>query len=137
MACEPATTSRSSPPAPVEAPVLQRLRAVLGGDRLGAGEVGDRPRDTDDAVVAACGEPQACHRGGEQSLRVGGDRTQPAQEPAGDLRVQTRADGGAAPSLTLARARHPPPDGRRVVARGPARRPPPPPPPGAPPPGAA
>src|SRR5947207_929842 len=118
MAGEPATTSRSSPPAPVEAPVLQRLRAVLGGDGLGAGEVGDRPRDTDDAVVAACGEPQACHRGGEQSLRVGRDRTQPAQAPRGHLRVRTRAGARAAPSLTLARARHPPPDGRRVVAGG-------------------
>src|SRR2546428_7159812 len=122
MACEPATTSRSSPPAPVEAPVLQRLRAVLGGDGLGAGEVGDRPRDTDDAVVAACGEPQACHRGGEQSLRVGGDRTQPAQEPAGDLRVQTPADGRPAPPLTLSRALHPPPAGPRRPPRRPARR---------------
>ena len=42
---------------PVEAPVLDGLKQVVGGDRIRAGQVGDRPRDLEDAVVGAGGYP--------------------------------------------------------------------------------
>ena len=56
--------------------VLQRLGEVIGGDRRGAGEIGDRSRDLQDAVKAARGEVQPLRRSFEQTSAALIERTQ-------------------------------------------------------------
>src|SRR5438552_5487144 len=114
--CRGAATRGSRAPATVETAILEGLGAVLGGDGLDVGKVGDRARDADDAVVTPRREPQARHRGGEEPLGVGGDRTEPAEQPAADLRVEPCARGAASRVLAGAGPRHPRADGGRVVA---------------------
>jgi len=43
-------------PGPIEAAVLSRFTDVAGGDSVGAGEIGDRPLDLEDAGVGAGAE---------------------------------------------------------------------------------
>src|SRR5688500_17992709 len=62
----PAAVRKSRLEARVEAPVLDRLGDVLGGDRSLVGKIGDRARRAQHAVIGARREQQARERMAQQ-----------------------------------------------------------------------
>ena len=97
--------TRSAAPLAVEAAVLDGLRAVLGGDGVGAGEVGDGAGHPDDAVVAAGREAEAFGGGVEELSGVGAEREESPQEARRQLGIGPQPGAGQPLSLALARAR--------------------------------
>src|SRR5207302_58327 len=61
------------------APEQQRQRDILAAEVVVAREIGDRPRDAQDAVIAADRESSAANRLGEQLLRLRIDPAKAAQ----------------------------------------------------------
>src|SRR5882672_1167803 len=93
------TVRPSEAPRAIEPPILHGLRAMLGGDRLGAGEIGDRASDAQRAIVAACGESEARDGGAEQPRCLGREWTQATELTHREISVQ--ATGLSAEALAL------------------------------------
>src|SRR5262249_33798994 len=75
----------------VETPVLHRLREMARADPVLARQVGDRPRDADDARVRARREAEPLARDLEELAAAGVERAVPAQLARRQLRVEPRA----------------------------------------------
>ena len=78
----------------VEAAVLNGLGDVLGGNRVAFREVGNRPRDAENAVVRTGGQTEPLERAAEHRRRLLGQRT--------EIRELRRGNGGVADVLALA-----------------------------------
>jgi len=93
---------------------------MLGGDRLGAGEIGDRASDAHGAIVAARGESQPGDRGAEQPGGLGRELTQASELPRREIGVQASVLSADALALDVAGRQHARADHRRAVSRRPA-----------------
>ena len=78
-------------------------------------EVGDRPRDAEDAVIAAGGKPHRIKRGVHQRFALGVQRADLAHLTAADMRVAHRTVPAEAAALNLPRGIHALLDVRRAL----------------------
>ncbi len=62
----PTPVRRLSPDLSIQRPQLHRFADVIGGDTVGAGQVGNRPRDFEDPVVGAGAQAVIGHRHAQQ-----------------------------------------------------------------------
>src|SRR5215211_207039 len=97
-------------------PVVERLREVLDGYLRLPGEVGDRPRHPQDAVVSPSGEHHTVYRPREEGLRIASQRTHRAQSTPGERGVRS----ALALDLRLPRPPDPLPHSLRWLGRLPA-----------------
>src|SRR6266481_2568900 len=106
-------------PAPVEAPVLDRLGQVRGGDLVLARQVRDGARHAQDARVGARREPEPLARRLEEPPPRGADAAEAAHLAPGDVRVER--DRARPEPAALAGARRFDPGahgGRGLLGRG-------------------
>src|SRR6266508_1178347 len=114
----PGGVRRAPSQAAVEPAVLDGLGDVLGGDVGGTGEVGDGPRDFEDAVVGPRGEAEP-RDGQPQELRARLWQRAPAPRlSSGHPRVDTHIGPGEALVLPRPRGCDAGADGRRGFPRG-------------------
>jgi hypothetical protein len=107
----------SSAPAAVEPTVLEGLGAVLGIDGRGPGEIRDRARDLQRAVVTARGQPQSRHGRREQAVTLRGNGADTAKLAGRQLGIEARRAHSKPIPLSVSCKRDTRADGRRVVAR--------------------
>ena len=79
--------------------ILHGLGHMLRQDVGAPGKVGDRPRDAQDAVIAARGEAHGLKGAAHQLLALRRKRAEAAQLAAAHARVAGGAGGGEAPAL--------------------------------------
>lgn len=91
---------------PVETAILNGFGDVLGGDRPEAGEVGDRTRDLENAIVPTGGEAKACHGPAEEGGAIGVGGAPPADLASRHARVDARRRAGEALPLPRSRRDH-------------------------------
>src|SRR5437660_1417701 len=98
-----------TPKAPVQRPVLDRFRDVLGLDVGSAFQVSNRPRNLQDAVVGARAQALLLHGALQQALAIGGEVAVGADLFWRHLRVAIDffSGGGKAVELAIARLHHP------------------------------
>ena len=96
-------------------PVLYRLGDMLCAYIFLPVEVGDRPRDAEDAVIAAGGKPHRIKRGVHQRFALGVQRADLAHLTAADMRVAHRTVPAEAAALNLPRGIHALLDVRRAL----------------------
>ena len=80
-------------------PVLQRLGQMVPVDVIAGGQVGDRPRDLQDAIEAARGEGELRGRSLEQPAPVAAEGCVTPQQPALEVGVDAGAGAGEAGRL--------------------------------------
>ncbi len=98
--------------------MLDRLANVLGGDAVGAGQVGDGAGDAQQAIVRARREAEPGHGQAEQPRRVGGQRAMAAGLAAGHAGVDVGGGAGEAGRLASAGGEDTDADDGGGLARG-------------------